>query len=733
MDEKHIWKTLEEYFKDYGLVRHQIESFNEYINTGIQRVINEESDIVIEHNKDQKYTLHFGRVHIANPSMIDERRELHNVFPSEARLRDLTYDSPIYVDITESIKNENTEPIINFHRRVLIGRTPIMIRSSICNLYNTNERERIKANECAWDQGGYFIIKGKERVLVGQIRGVYNKVMVLNQKPTDKYKFVAEIRSMSEETGHSVLMQAKIGVDDRNIVFSLPYIKEHIPVGVVFKALGVLNEDKIKRLIGLDSKQSDQYIKIILRDSYFAKTQEDALYYIGKHGMHAIKEDQYIKYATQVVDTELFPHLGITSSIKSRVLFLGHMIKKLLCTSMGLRECDNRDNYTNKRVEMAGVLCCDLFRTLFKRYLKTIETMIEKKKQQPDALSIISRLNSITMGLKNSFSTGNWGIQKNSYIRTGVSQVMSRLTFGATLSHLRRIVIPIGKEGKNTKIRQINPSQVMFICPAETPEGQSAGIVLNLSLLTRVSRRIPTVLVKEIIEQSDNLIPISEIEDDSEDTVNVFLNGNLIGMVLDADEFVSEMKQYREDGLLDKEISFVYDDFEEEVLIYSDEGRLLRPVFPVVDSKLKITMEDGINWESLVEKNLITYVDNLEVEHAVIAMEQTDLTKHHNDYCEISPAMMLGVMASIIPFPDHSQSPRNCYQSSMGKQAIGMFATSHLTRTDTIVHVLDYPQRPLVSTQPANFMGFNEMVSGVNAIVAIGCYTGLTLVKPMSY
>jgi DNA-directed RNA polymerase beta subunit len=163
--------------------------------------------------------------------------------------------------------------------------------------------------------------------------------------------------------------------------------------------------------------------------------------------------------------------MGITSTIKEKVYFLGSMVNKLLCTHIGIRQEDDRDNYVNKRVEMAGVLCCELFRTLFKRFIKSIEAQLEKKKQRPDVLSIISRTTSITLGLKLSFATGNWGVQKNNYIRTGVSQVLSRLSFGGTLSHLRRVVIPIGKEGKNAKIRQTHASQMMFICPNETPEG----------------------------------------------------------------------------------------------------------------------------------------------------------------------------------------------------------------------------------------------------------------------
>ena len=761
LSEEQTWNILGEHFKTKGFVQHQTSSFDRFINHGLGKIMTHEREIKIKDN----YRISFSDIYVPNPTITEEDRTLRGYYPSEARQRDLTYDSPIYATVTEVVTNEGKEPIVVSHNRVVIGRIPIMLRSSRCYLNNMTPQERIKAGECEHDQGGYFLVKGKERVLISQMRGVYNIPMVFGQKSGERYKFIAEIRSMSEETGHSALLKAMIGEDDRSIVFSLPYIKEVIPVGIVFKALGYHTKKEISDFIGMTELDSAQkYIRLIIRDSfvvddhtdgfdYFSSkqntknstqvtsewenmsdedklqwknksSQENALNYIGNYSLHILKDMEKGDYAKQVVENELFPHMGVSATNKETAYFLGRIVNKLLSTSIGIRKEDDRDNYMFKRIESAGILCHELVRQLFKKYTDAIIQAFDKKNvTHPDAISVISRLTIITSGLKHCFSTGNWGVPKNSYIRPGVSQILSRLSYGATLSNLRRLSIPVGKEAKNSKIRQIDSSQIMFICPSETPEGQPVGTVLNFSLLTTISERYPTVLMKDVFKHCDKITSIKEYNSTNDQT-KILLNGILMGMTEEPEELVEELKSLRESNLFPYDVSISYDDIDDEINVLSDEGRLLRPVFTVNGDKLRISEKDGTNWDELVEAGFIRYVDNSEINNAVVAFNQNELKKYHNDYCEIAAAMMLGVMASIIPFPDHSQSPRNCYQASMGKQAMSMFALSHLIRADTISHVLSYPQRPLVSTKPANFMGFSEMPSGINAIVAIACYTG---------
>ena len=713
MSDEHTWNILGDHFKRKGFVHHQTESFDQFINVGIHKIITEEPEIVLNSKNGKNpgsytsYKVSFSNVYVPYPTVTEDTRVLRGFFPAEARQRDLTYDAPIYATVTETLEIDGKEPETNQYVRVVLGRIPIMLRSSKCYLTNMTPEERIKAGECEYDQGGYFLIRGKERVLVSQLRGVYNTPLVLEQRPGDKYSFSCEMRSMSEETGHSVLISAVIGVDDRTLSFSLPYIKDYIPMGVVFKAMGYRSE-QFADLIGLTCEKTEKYIRLIINDSFFVEEKEDgfnlfvlenqkkvaeslgvdetsadgkrrvndkikemwtnentddwkfkstknnALKYIGQHTNHPIKEHERKDYAEQVVECEIFPHMGVTSTNKEKAYLLGHMVHKLLATRLGFRKADDRDNYINKRIESPGVLCHELFRQLFKKYIGSIIAIIEKKKQLPDAMSIIPRLTDITKGFIHCFGTGNWGVPKNSYVRQGVAQILSRLSYGATLSNLRRVSIPVGKESKNTAIRQINPSQIMYICPVETPEGAPVGIVLNLALLTRISDRTPTVLVKEVLELCENMNLVSDFSILNEQT-KVFLNGILTGVTEEPNELIEELKELRRIKMLPWDVSISYDEVDDEVNICSDEGRLLRPVFTVKKDSIIAKETDGTNWDDLVEKGLIVYVDNMEANGAVIAFNQKELTKYKSSYCEISAAMMLGVMASIIPFPDHSQ------------------------------------------------------------------------------
>jgi len=728
LTEDERFHILQLYLRDKGLVSHQISSYNKLINEDIPRIVSEEiPELTVTTRDDLKHTVTFTSAYIDRPSVIKERQVTY-IYPNDARRMEMHYEGTLYVDITE--QTEGSEPII--HRRVCIARIPVMLRSNLCNLSRLTESERIRAGECQNDPGGYFITKGKERALVPQIRQTYNKVLVFDKrdkkaplvktnrsKPTTRFDFTAEVRSMSDETGHSVLIKAKLGADMRTIVFTLPYTTNHIPAGIVFRAMGFSDND-IRAIIGIDEEtypDAEPLINSVIEGADGLE-QEDCLVYIGQHAANTCPPERQSAYGMQIITIDLFPHMGVTSTMHERAIFLGQMLRKLFLTTIGKRQQDNKDHSSNKRIEVAGVLLSDLFRALFKRFAKSL---LQNLQRRPDILAHLSgSISSITQGIRQCMSTGNWGVHKNSYIRVGVTQILSRLCHLAAISHLRRLNTPIGKEGNSGPIRQIHPSSQYYECPSETPEGQQVGLVKNLALTCEITTRFPVVLLKEILDRSDMITSFNDAP--LENTISksrLFLNGEPLGVVGDAGEFIAYIEKLRVTKRLSLDVSIAYFPIDDEIRMYCDEGRYTRPV-------LNLDNVDGMDnircWDDLLNKNMIRYVDVNEAEANVISY---DLSRNYGEFLgEIHPSVIGGVALSIIPFPDHSQAPRNAYQSSMCKQAIGTAALSLHTRADTAMYSLHYPQTQLVKTRAADMIGYTDMPSGSNAIVAILCYEG---------
>lgn len=728
-EDDHI-SVMASYFAEKGPAFHQFDSYQHLVDKMLQEIIDETPSIYIK-TKTTQYKATFGQVYLERACFTDENRVTKFIYPQEARLRDLTYESPVFVDIIEEFwelnEHEQFEKVNTIdNRKNLLMKIPVMVRSSLCNLHRLSMDECIQKGECSNDPGGYFIINGKERVLVCQERLNYNQVYVFGGND-EKIPYVAEIRSMSRETGHSVLVQAKMNHEGKNICFSLPYMSKDIAAGAVFKALNMDSSD-ILRFIQPSTKEEAVFVERLIRESIQYTNKKKAIQYISKASLHKVEDDEErcITYTEQVIENELFPHMGISTPTE-KCIILGDMLNKLFRVFLKTRLEDDRDNVSLKRIEGPGVLIGDLFRMSMKRYCDNLKKYLEKRQ---DIITAMNRTNSITAVLKHTFSTGNWAAQKNTYVRTGVSQVINHLTYPGTISHLRRVVIPVGKEGKNVKIRQIHPSQAFFIDIIESPEGKSIGIVKNLALLCNITTGVNSILIRELIEKCENMVSCETYMERC-DWWRIYLNGTLIGITHCPEELYGELREFRDMNIFSNQVSFYMDEDDHEIRVFCDPGRYIRPVLTVQPGNIltltKKHITDKMTWTDMLDQDIVRYIDSNEVENSLIAMTPDDLIKHSNhdyDYCEIHPSAMLGVCSAVIPYPEHNQSPRLVYQSSMVKQALGVYSLAFQHRFDTVTHVMHYPQKPMVSTKFDEMLKYDEMLTGCNPIVAIATYGG---------
>ena len=788
------WTIIESYFKGQHLdrlIRHQLESYNNFVSYQIQKTIEmfNPVKIVSEQDFDSKSGKHsleiyvtFENFHIYRPQIHENNGATKLMFPQEARLRNFTYASAMTIDMNIKfvVRNgaslENTQTFYKTLQKIHIGKLPIMLKSNICVLNQYKHVDNVHTGECKYDAGGYFIINGSEKTVLGQERAAENKVYCFNvEKNNTKYTWMAEVKSVPDFKCISP-KQINMMVSSKNngfgfpLLLQLPRVKQPIPLFIVFRALGVISDKEICEKILLDIecekyKEILQGLQASIIEANAYMTQEECIKYITSYVMFTpINMDKETgarkkyEFTMDILSNDLFPHCATK---EQKIYFLGYAANRLLKTSFEWLPQDDRDSYLNKRVDLTGALLNNLFRNYFNKLVKDMEKQVIKEintgswRSTDDYQSIINMTNiykiikstTIENGIKRALSTGDFGIKHVNSNKVGVAQVLNRLTYVSSLSHARRISTPVDKSGKLIPPRKLHNTSWGFLCCAETPEGQSVGVVKNLSYMTHVTIHSNSLPIYDYVQP--HIVPIQNLTPkEMFNKTKVFVNGNWIGISENPLVLYQNLKDKKYKGIINVYTSIIFDYKFNEIRVCNDAGRLTRPLLRVRDNNILVTSEvidgiknDKLGWNDLmtscnIEESIIEYIDPEEQAWAMLAMKPKDLLntdyegKNKGDnifkytHCEIHPSTIFGVLASCIPFPEHNQSPRNTYQCAQAKQAMGVYVTNFDNRMDKTAYVLNTPARPLVDTRIMDMIKINNIPSGFNVVVAIMTHTG---------
>ena len=720
------YTLLESYFEAQHLerlVRHQIESYNHFVNFQIQRTIQMFNPVRIRSENDfvesegmymLEIVVSFDNFKLYPPQIHENNGATKLMLPQEAKLRNFTYSSGMTVDVhiqyiirnTENMQQtrviEKTLPKIN------IGKMPIMLKSSVCVLTQNKHIHSAFTGECPMDCGGYFIIKGSEKTVLGQERAAENRIYCFDGKNTTKWNWFAEIKSVPDFKCISpkqidMMIASKNNGFGHGIFVNVPRIKQPVELFVLFRALGVISDKSICEyiLLNIHDKKYDELLNSLqasIIDANKFPTQEEALkHIITSVAFTPINMDKETgakkkhEFAVDILTNDLFPHC---KTPKQKIYLLGVMAKKLIETSLGWLPPDDRDSYLNKRIELTGTLLNNLFRNYFNKLIKEMQKQVVREinngswKSMEDYENIINMTNiykimkstTIENGINRALSTGDFSIKQSNSSKVGVAQVLNRLTYVASLSHLRRINTPLEKSGELIAPRKLHNTTWGFLCPAETPEGQSIGVVKNISYMSHITIPTNSSSLYEYVEPF--ICSVDSVNNPVElhDKVKVFVNGCWVGVSDTPMELYIDMKNKKYRGIINIYTSIVFDYKSMEIRICNDGGRLTRPVLRVRDNHALLTPEivhkiahKQLAWNDLltncrIDESVIEYIDPEEQNYSMIAMKSKNRylvdprLRINYTHCEIHPSTIFGVLASCIPFPEHNQAPRNTYQ-----------------------------------------------------------------------
>ena len=718
------WGIIQDILSREGIAKQHLNSFDEFLKKGLQEIINEIDHIDIE-NAEYPYKIQLGRIQFKQPRMMELDGSVTHITPTEARLRNVSYVAPLMLEANVIEDGKTLES-----RFIHIGDIPVMVKSEACILRNFSEQKLIDHAEDPSDPGGYFIINGSERVIVGLEDLSYNKIIVDAEKVGGKKVFKAKV--YSSIVGYRAKLELVLK-EDGLIVARIPGSPVDIPIITLMRALGLESDKEIASAISLNDKIQNEL------EGSFEKTEittsKDAIVYISKRIAPGMLEEFQIKRAETLLDWGLLPHLGKQpENRKEKTQFLGEAACKLLELKLGWIEPDDKDHYGNKVVKFAGQMLADLFRTAFRNLVRDMKYQLERSGQKRgiNAVSAAIRPGIISDKLNNAIATGNWGRG-----RVGVTQLLDRTNYLSTISHLRRVQSPLSRTQPNFEARDLHSTHFGRICPSETPEGSNCGLVKNLALSAIISVSISS---EEIIEKLFEIgtSHFLEVKDPvKKDGTRVFVDGKLIGYHKDGEKLANSLRELRRSSKIHPHVGISIHQPEEEgatkrLYVNCNAGRVLRPLIIIKEGKSTLTQDlltkvvkKLISWNDLIRMGVIELIDANEEENCTITLDDKNVKKY--THMEIFPSAILGAGASIIPYPEHNQSPRNTYESAMAKQSLGFSTPMMNTSTYVRQHSMLYPQTPIVSTKAMSLLGLEKRPAGQNCVVAVLPFDGYNI------
>jgi len=478
---------IKNYFKDYSLVESNINSFNNFLDKQLQKIIDEISEIVptIIPQEFENFKIKFNKIEVGRPEITEADGSKRMIYPMEARLRKLTYSAPIYMEVATYINDIQRELFT-----IQVGRMPIMLRSKYCHLAGLKREELVKRGEDPADTGGYFILNGNERVLITVEDLASNKFFV-KKVATGPSNYVGKLFSERENyrIPHTI-EQMNEGI--MNLSFAR---FQRVPIIDVIKALGLTKDQDIMNTIGSE-KQADD-ILVNLYNSIDIKSQKDAIESLAKKiGM---MQKEFVEERTfEQMDRYLLPHIGLTPKDRlNKAYHLCKLIRRYLYISNGHANLSDQDHYSNKKLKMSGDLLEDLFRVNLRALVQDILYNFQRlvKRGKFTSVKIIIRDQLLSSRIKSAMATGTWPGG-----RAGISQNIARTNAVDTVSHLQRVVSLLTSSQENFDARALHSTHWGRLCPVETPEGTPIGLRKNLSLLSTISKEANEEKIKKMLE-----------------------------------------------------------------------------------------------------------------------------------------------------------------------------------------------------------------------------------------